>query len=73
VIVESVRGSIVYVVEDGKVALRPVKVVAVEGEDAAVTGVKAGEKLVLDGRQNLRPGGAVVERTPGGAPKKAAP
>jgi len=73
VIVESVRGSIVYVVEDGKVALRPVKVVAVEGEDAAVTGVKAGEKLVLDGRQNLRPGGAVIERTPGGAPKKAAP
>jgi RND family efflux transporter MFP subunit len=73
VIVESVRGSIVYVVEDGKVALRPVKVVAVEGEEAAVTGVKAGEKLVLDGRQNLRPGGAVVERTPGGAAKKAAP
>jgi hypothetical protein len=32
------------------------------GEDAVVTGVKPGERIVLDGRQNLRPGATVIER-----------
>ena len=41
---------------------RPVRAAAREGDDAAVSGVKAGERIVLDGRQNLRPGAPVVER-----------
>ena len=36
-------------------------------DDAAVAGVRPGERIVLDGRQNLRPGAAVVERGRSGA------
>jgi RND family efflux transporter MFP subunit len=61
-IVQGQRGSLVFVVEDGKAVARPVQVQATQGEDAAVTGVRAGERVVLDGRQNLRPGVAVSER-----------
>ena len=61
-IIQSARGAIVYAVDDGKAALRPVQVVYAQGEDAAVTGVRPGEAIVLDGRQNLRPGVPVVER-----------
>ena len=62
-VIASPRGKIVYVVDAGaKATARPVEVVYASGEDAVVTGVKAGEKIVLDGRQNLRPGANVVER-----------
>ena len=62
-IIHSPRGKIVYVVDTGaKVMPRPVEVVYASGEDAAVTGVKPGERVVVEGRQNLRPGAAVVER-----------
>jgi RND family efflux transporter MFP subunit len=61
-IIQSARGPIVYAAEGGKAALRPVQVVLAQGDDAAVTGVAAGEAIVLDGRQNLRPGVSVVER-----------
>lgn len=61
-IIQSPRGAIVYVVEAGKVRIQPVQVQAVQGEEAAVSGLKGGEKVVLDGRQNLRPGASVVER-----------
>ena len=62
-IVQGARGTVVYVVEAGKAVLRPVKVVYSEGLDAAVTGIKPGEQIVLDGKQNLRPGSAVQERS----------
>ena len=72
----------VYVVEAGKAVLRPVRVILAQGDDAAVTGVKAGESIVLDGKQNLRPNAPVLEqaRAPaggasgpeGGAASKAA-
>jgi RND family efflux transporter MFP subunit len=65
-IIQSVRGSIVYVVEKDRAVLRPVNVVESRGEDAAVTGVRGGERVVLDGRQNLRPDSPVVERAPEG-------
>jgi RND family efflux transporter MFP subunit len=61
-IIQNAKGTIVYVVEDGKAVQRPVQILAVENDDAAVTGVKVGEKVVLDGRQNLRPGAPVMER-----------
>ena len=67
-IIQSPRGQVVYVVDATmKASQRPVQVVHASGEDAAVTGVKPGERIVLDGRQNLRPGSAVVERAGGDA------
>ena len=61
-IIQTARGAIVYAVDGGRAALRPVQVLYAQGEDAAVSGVKPGEAIVLDGRQNLRPGASVVER-----------
>lgn len=61
-IVQSARGAVIYTVEDGKAALRPVQVLYAQGEDAAVSGLRAGEAVVLDGRQSLRPGALVAER-----------
>lgn len=66
-IIQTARGSIVYVADKGKATLRPVKVLAAQGDESAVTGVAAGDKVVLEGRQNLRPDSPVVERSPEGA------
>lgn len=63
-IIQSAKGTIVYAVEGGKAVVRPVQILAVEGDVAGVSGIKAGEKIVVDGRQNLRPGAAVAERAP---------
>ena len=71
-IIQSQRGTLVYVVQDGKAVAKPVKVVYAQGEEAAVTGLRGGEKIVLDGRQNLRPGSAVVERLREGGGKGGA-
>jgi RND family efflux transporter MFP subunit len=69
-IIQSARGDIVYVVQDKQAAARPVQVVYADGDIAAVTGVRAGDHVVLDGRQNLRPGSAVAERA--AVPERAA-
>jgi RND family efflux transporter MFP subunit len=66
-IIQSARGAVVYAVQEGKAALRPVQLLASQGDDAAVSGVRPGERIVLDGRQNLRPGASVVERAAAGA------
>ncbi len=63
-IIPNARGPMVYVVQAGKAILRPVQLVYAQGADAVVAGVKAGEAIVLDGKQNLRPDAAVVERSP---------
>ncbi|MGM9489370.1 efflux RND transporter periplasmic adaptor subunit [Ideonella sp. YS5] len=62
-IIQGSRGDIVYVVQNGQAAARPVQVAYSQGDDAVVSGVKAGERIVLEGRQNLRPGATVVERS----------
>ena len=68
-IIQSVRGPIVYVASNGRAAMRPVTVLESRGEAAAVQGVRAGELVVLEGRQNLRPDSPVIERSrPGAAP-----
>ncbi|MEI6733664.1 MAG: efflux RND transporter periplasmic adaptor subunit [Comamonadaceae bacterium] len=78
-IIQGARGTIVYVVEAGKAAMKPVKVLYAQANDAAVTGVNAGDQIVLDGRQNLRPGVPVLERAreaasaASGAKRAAAP
>ncbi len=80
-VVQGTRGTIVYVLEDGKARLQPIKVVYAEGGDAAVTGIKPGDVIVMDGKQNVRPNSPLVERakepaggasSPAGAASQAA-
>jgi len=66
-IIQSARGTIVYVMAEGKALLKAVKVLYAHGDDAAVSGIEPGDLVVLDGKQNLRPGSPVVERAKGDA------
>jgi len=67
-VIQGPRGNIVYVVDEaGKAAARPIQVVQAAGSDAVVKGVRPGERVVVDGRQNLRPGAPVAERAASGA------
>ena len=59
-IVQGARGTAVFVV--GLASMRPVEVLQPLGDEAAVSGLKPGEKVVLDGRQNVRPGVRLIER-----------
>lgn len=69
-IITGPRGTIVYVVdESSKVSPRPVEVAYAMGQEAVVTGVRAGERVVVEGRQNVRPGATVVERAPTEGPR----
>lgn len=62
-IVQGQRGKIVFVVNaENKVAVRPIEMVHAAGVDAVVTGLRPGEKVITDGRQNVRPGSTVIER-----------
>lgn len=62
-IVQGARGTVVFVAGPGNVAvIRPVKVLASAGTDAVVSGLQPGERVVLDGRQNVRPGVTLIER-----------
>jgi membrane fusion protein, multidrug efflux system len=59
-LITSVHGQFVYTVEPGNsVKNRPVKVLHSFGQQMAVSGLQGGEKVVLQGKQNLRPGGKV--------------
>jgi RND family efflux transporter MFP subunit len=61
-IIQSQRGPTVYVVSEGKATLRTIKLVYAEGNDAAVAGVKPGESVVQDGKENVRPNASIMER-----------
>ncbi len=63
-IIQGTRGSIVYLAVKDKAVLRPIKVLATQGDESAVTGIKAGDMVVLDGRQNLRQDTAITVLTP---------
>ena len=64
-IVQNARGRGVFVVEaGGKAALKPIELLQSAGLEAVVSGVRVGEKIVLDGRQNVRPGSQLIERSP---------
>jgi multidrug efflux system membrane fusion protein len=71
--------SAVFVVDttQKKAARRPVQVLHTFGTQVAVTGVKPGQKVALEGKQNLHDGSLVRENTPketqGNAPSDAAP
>jgi RND family efflux transporter MFP subunit len=67
-VIRGPRGTFVYSVDaDNKAIARPVELVYAAGPDAVVTGVEPGERVVVDGRQNLRTGAPVIERAAGGA------
>ena len=67
-VIRGPRGTLVYTVDaNSRAAARPVELLYAAGLEAAVRGIEAGDRVVLDGRQNLRPGAAVVERAASGA------
>lgn len=72
-IVTNVQGDHLYVVgSDNKVTLAPVKVAYQYQGRAIVSGVDAGSRVVVEGKQNLRPGNTVRESAEGqksGAPE----
>ena len=69
-VVTSVNGRFVYVVgEDNTVKPKPIKDVYAYKETLVVDGISAEDRIVLDGRQNLRPGGKVRIVTPAGGKK----
>jgi RND family efflux transporter MFP subunit len=73
-LIQSPRGPVVYVVDaDKRAAMRRVELVYGSGPDAVVTGVAAGDRVIVDGRQNVRAGSAVVERAVGAAGKASGP
>ena len=72
-VIYAARGPIVYVVEDSKAVQRPIKIVQAQGGEVAITGLAEGDSVVLEGRQNLRPGSAVVERPKEAKDKDAPP
>ncbi|MFN6970904.1 MAG: efflux RND transporter periplasmic adaptor subunit [Rheinheimera sp.] len=54
-------GSFVWKVEQGKATVQPIQLLHSEGSVAVVTGVSAGQQVVVDGQSRLRPGVMVVE------------
>src|SRR5262249_56761177 len=62
------RGTFVYVVMSGqKVAARNVTVGVADGDDVVIdSGLKPGERVVVDGADRLRDGATVTERAEGG-------
>jgi RND family efflux transporter MFP subunit len=59
-IVTNAKGTFVYVMEqDGTARMIPVSTVYAFGANAAVSGLSGAEKVITDGKQNLRPGGKV--------------
>jgi multidrug efflux system membrane fusion protein len=64
----------VYVVQpDQTVKMQKVEVSAIEDGQAAVTGLAAGARVVVEGTQNLRPGSRVSEAKGDAAGKQAPP
>lgn len=64
----------VYIVDEARTAqLRTVQMRYAFGELAVVDGIEAGAKVVLDGKQNLRPGTVVKEQPAAINPAAAAP
>jgi len=70
-IVINARGRFIYAVgQDDKVSLKPIKVTYEYQGNSAITGVEVGERIVVEGKQNLRPGGKIRE---GKSAQSAAP
>ncbi|MDZ4057624.1 MAG: efflux RND transporter periplasmic adaptor subunit, partial [Polynucleobacter sp.] len=67
------KGKFVYLVEkEDKVAMKPVKVLYEYQGNAVIDGIDAGARVVVEGKQNLRPGSKIREAKPANAPKALA-
>jgi RND family efflux transporter MFP subunit len=53
-------GSFVWAVDQGKAKVQPIQLVHSEGSLAVITGVSAGQQVVVDGQSRLRPGALVT-------------
>ena len=70
-IVINPRGKFVFTLDkDGKASMIPIKVVYEYQGSSVITGIQAGDKVVVEGKQNLRPGGKTRESK--GAPTPVA-
>ena len=59
-IISNTRGTFIYAVDgDQSARVVPVKRLHAFGDFAAVSGLKGNEQVIVDGKQNLRPGGKV--------------
>ena len=59
------RGRFIYVVgPEDKVSLKPIKVAYEYQGNSAITGIEIGERVVVEGKQNLRPGTRIRETKP---------
>jgi len=65
-------GRVVYVAKDDTVQPRKVEIEHAFGDQAVLRGVQAGERVVVEGKQNLRPGSRIRVERPAGAPGAAA-
>ena len=73
-IVISPTGRLVYIVDkDDKVTAKPVKVTYEYQGTSVVTGIQAGDRIIVEGKQNLRTGSKVREAKVGKGPTPAAP
>jgi RND family efflux transporter MFP subunit len=61
-IIMNPKGRMVFVVDkDNKATSKPVKVIYEYLGKSVITGIEAGDKVVVEGKQSLRPGGKVRE------------
>ena len=61
-IVTNQKGSFVYLVGEGdKVSLKPIKIISQDSGFAAISGATVGDRIVVEGKQNLRPGVKIRE------------
>lgn len=75
-IVISPKGRLVYIVDkDDKIQAKPIKVIYEYKGSAVISGIESGDRVVVEGKQNLRPGSKIKEakkQTAASAPAKAA-
>ncbi|MBI3229554.1 MAG: efflux RND transporter periplasmic adaptor subunit [Burkholderiales bacterium] len=61
-VITNAKGKSVFTVEaDQSAKQRPISLLHTFGSMVAVSGLDGGEKVILEGRQNLRPGGKIKE------------
>ena len=72
-VVTNARGDQVFVVDaENTVSMKPIKVQTQSQGFAVISGINAGDKVVVEGKQNLRPNGKVKEAAAKGDAKPEA-
>ena len=67
-IIISPKGRIVFIVEtEDKVASKPITVIYEYKGQSVISGIAPGSRVVVEGKQNLRPGGKIRDATPAAA------